>query len=387
MKRYYVDLHIHIGRTWTGKPVKITGAKSLTFTNIIEHARHEKGLNMIGIIDSHSPEVILEMESLVSSGDMIEHRDGGLAFGDLTVIPGSELEIYDEQCNGPIHVLVFFPTILIMREFSNWLSRHLKNVQLSSQRIYVSGLELQRKVKELGGLFIPAHVFTPFKSLYGKGVNISLTEVFDPALIDGIELGLSSDTMMADQIKELHNYTFVTNSDAHSLAKIAREYQVVSMKEPSFKELGKALRNVDGRRIIANYGLDPLLGKYHKTVCAECSHPAGEEDQICTLCGKNKIIKGVADRILELKTADQSPVGRPPYVHQIPLEYIPGLGPRLLEKLVNHFGSEMAILHEVPFQALNEVVPPKIADLIMKAREGKVSLAAGGGGKYGKISE
>ncbi|KGM46236.1 endonuclease Q family protein [Neobacillus niacini] len=387
MKRYYVDLHIHIGRTWTGKPVKITGAKSLTFTNIIEHARHEKGLNMIGIIDSHSPEVILEMESLVSSGDMIEHPDGGLAFGDLTVIPGSELEIYDEQCNGPIHVLCYFPTIAIMREFSNWLAAHLKNVQLSSQRIYVTGIELQGKVKELSGLFIPAHVFTPFKSLYGKGVNKSLTEVFDPALIDGIELGLSSDTRMADQIKELHHYTFVTNSDAHSLAKIAREYQVVLMKEPSFLELGKALKNVEGRHILANYGLDPLLGKYHKTVCAQCAHPAGEEDQICTLCGKNKIIKGVADRILELKTADQSPDQRPPYIHQVPLEFIPGLGPKLLEKLVDHFGSEMAILHEVPYQALTEVVPPKIADMIMNAREGKVTLTAGGGGKYGKIAD
>ncbi|MFJ5757885.1 endonuclease Q family protein [Neobacillus sp. NPDC093182] len=387
MKRYYVDLHIHIGRTWTGKPVKITGAKTLTFTNIIEHARHEKGLNMIGIIDSHSPEVILEMESLVSSGDMIEHHDGGLGYGDLTVIPGSELEIYDEQCNGPIHVLVFFATIAVMREFSIWLSGHLKNIQLSSQRIYASGLDLQKKVKALGGIFIPAHVFTPFKSLYGKGVNKSLTEVFDPALIDGIELGLSSDTRMADQIKELHNYTFVTNSDAHSLAKIAREYQVISMKEPSFKELGMALRKEDGRHILANYGLDPLLGKYHKTVCAECLHPAGEEDQICSLCGKNKMIKGVADRILELKTADSRPDGRPPYVHQVPLEFIPGLGPKLLEKLVNHFGSEMAILHEVPFHALTEVVPPKIADMIMNAREGKVTLAAGGGGKYGKIAE
>nr|WP_263325835.1 endonuclease Q family protein [Neobacillus sp. Marseille-Q6967] len=387
MNRFYVDLHIHIGRTWTGKPVKITGAKSLTFTNIIEHARHEKGLNMVGIIDSHSPEVILEMESLISSGDIFEHQDGGLVFGDLTVIPGSELEIYDEQCGGPIHVLCYFPTISIMRDFSNWLSGNLKNVQLSSQRIYVTGLELQRKVKELGGIFIPAHVFTPFKSLYGKGVQRSLTEVFDPDMIDGIELGLSSDTQMADQIGELHNYTFVTNSDAHSLAKIAREYQVAALKEATFNELGKALKREDGRHIIANYGLDPLLGKYHKTVCAECLQPAVDEDQICHLCGNKKIIRGVADRILELKTADHSPEGRPPYVHQVPLEFIPGLGPRLLEKLVNHFGSEMAILHEVPYEALKEVVPAKIADLILKAREGKVNLAAGGGGKYGKIAD
>jgi uncharacterized protein (TIGR00375 family) len=387
MNRYYVDLHIHIGRTWTGKPVKITGAKSLTFTNIIEHARHEKGLNMVGIIDSHSPEVILEMESLIESGEIYEHPDGGLVFGDLTVIPGSELEIYDEQCNGPIHLLCYFSTLSVMKEFSAWLSGHLKNIQLSSQRIYVTGMVLQQKVKDLGGIFIPAHVFTPFKSLYGKGVNQSLTEVLNPNLIDAIELGLSSDTDMADQLMELHQYTFVTNSDAHSLPKIAREYQVVAMESPTFKELQKALKKEDGRRIIANYGLDPLLGKYHKTACAECLHPLENDDQICDLCGNHKVIKGVADRILELKTADQGAPGRPPYVHQVPLEFIPGLGKKLLEKLVNHFGSEMAILHEVPLSALKEVVPEKIADLILKAREGKVNLAAGGGGKYGKLAD
>ena len=387
MNRYYVDLHIHIGRTWTGKPVKITGAKSLTFTNIIEHARHIKGLNMVGIIDSHSPEVILEMESLIESGDVYEHPDGGLIFGDLTIIPGSELEIYDEGTNGPIHLLCFMPNLSAMKEFSNFLSGHLKNIQLSSQRVYITGRVLQKKVKEMGGIFIPAHVFTPFKSLYGKGVNRSLAEVLDPELIDGVELGLSSDTEMADQIGEIHQYTFVTNSDAHSLAKIAREYQVMTMEEPTFAELQKALKGEDGRGIIANYGLDPLLGKYHKTVCAKCLHPAHEGDQICEQCGSKKIIKGVADRILELKTADESPSRRPPYVHQVPLEFIPGLGQKLLEKLVDHFGSEMAILHEVPYEALKEVVPEKIADLILKAREGKVNLAAGGGGKYGKIAD
>jgi uncharacterized protein (TIGR00375 family) len=387
MKSFYVDLHIHIGRTWTGKPVKITGAKSLTFTNIIEHARHEKGLNVIGIIDCHSPEVILEMESLVASGEVYEHPDGGLIFGGLTVIPGSELEIYDEHCHGPIHLLSYFPSIKIMREFSSWLSDHLKNIQLSSQRIYVSGKELQKKVKELGGIFIPAHVFTPFKSLYGKGVRRSLTEVLDPDLIDGIELGLSSDTRMADQLKELHKYPFVTNSDAHSLAKIAREYQVMRMKEPTFREMKLALAGAKDRKIIANYGLDPLLGKYHKTVCAHCLHPVAENVEVCPTCGYKKIIKGVADRILELKTAEKGSENRPPYIHQVPLEFIPGLGPKLLEKLLQHFGTEMAILHEVPYEAIKDVVPIKVADLIMKAREGTISLSAGGGGRYGKIAD
>jgi len=385
MNSYYTDLHIHIGRTKSGRAVKITGAKSLTFSNIIAHARDEKGLNIIGIIDCHSPEVIIEMEDLMESGELIERTDGGLSFGGLTIIPGSELEIYDENCHGPIHVLCFFSTIQTMKEFSNWLSTHLKNIHLSSQRIYVSGLELQRKVKELNGLFIPAHVFTPFKSLYGRGVHYSLTEVFNPEWIDGIELGLSSDTYMADGITELHSYTFLSNSDAHSLGKIAREYQIIAMNEPTFTELRKALVQEDGRGIVANFGLDPMLGKYHQTVCEKCQFPFDPEKEKCENCGHSKYVKGVADRILELSSVSEKMPERPPYIHQIPLEFIPGLGPKLRGKLLDHFGTEMAILHEVSLDHLKEVVPVKMAELIVAARSGKLKLVAGGGGKYGKV--
>lgn len=385
MNQYYADLHIHIGRTQSGKAVKITGAKTLTFSNIIEHARDEKGLHMIGIIDCHSPEVLLEMEKLLSAGELIEHEKGGLFYGGLTIIPGSELEIYDEGTNGPIHVLCFFPNLKIMKDFSNWLSQHLKNINLSSQRVYVTGRTLQKKVKDMGGLFIPAHVFTPFKSLYGKGVEKSLEEVFDPDLIDGIELGLSSNTEMADQLGELHTYPFLTNSDAHSLAKIAREYQIIEMKEPTFSDLELALQGEKGG-ITANYGLDPLLGKYHQTVCAKCTTPKEPNKKECQECGHKKFTKGVAERILELKTAEKGPE-RPPYHHQVPLQFIPGLGPKLLERLINHFGTEMAILHEVPESALAEVVPSKIAELIIRARKGSLALDAGGGGRYGRVSD
>lgn len=95
-------------------------------------------------------------------------------------------------------------------------------------------------MKELQGLFIPAHIFTPFKSLYGKGVKKSLSEVFDPAQIDAVELGLSSDTDMVRNIEEIKSYPFLTNSDAHSLEKIAREYNALQLKEATFKEFEKA---------------------------------------------------------------------------------------------------------------------------------------------------
>ncbi len=385
MNSYYTDLHIHIGRTKSGRPVKITGAKSLTFSNIIAHARDKKGLHIIGIIDCHSPEVILEMEELMEQGELTQLEEGGLSYGGLTIIPGSELEIYDESCQGPIHVLCFFPTLPLLKEFSNWLSGHLKNIHLSSQRIYASGRELQRKTKDLQGIFIPAHVFTPFKSLYGKGVQQTLTEVLDPDLIDAVELGLSSDTYMADGIRELHAYTFVSDSDAHSLGKIAREYQTITMEKPTFSEIKKALANEDGRRISANYGLDPLLGKYHQTVCEKCSEPFNPEKGKCDNCGHGKYVKGVADRIAELSEETGIVPERPPYIYQIPLDFIPGLGPKMMEKLLNHFGTEMAILHEVSFAHLKEVVPLKIAELIAAARSGELKLHAGGGGKYGKV--
>ncbi|MFP3440791.1 hypothetical protein R0K18_23950, partial [Pantoea sp. SIMBA_133] len=136
--------------------------------------------------------VIAELEEYIVRGQGYELKDGGIRFGSLTLILGTEFEIYDENCQGPIHVLVYLPNLSKMKHFSDWLNSRMKNVSLSSQRIYEKAEVLQEKTRELGGLFIPAHVFTPFKSLYGKGVNRSISEVLDPNKIDGIELGLSS---------------------------------------------------------------------------------------------------------------------------------------------------------------------------------------------------
>ena len=206
---------------------------------------------------------------------------------------------------------------------------------------------------------------------------------FDPHLIDAIELGLSSDTKMADQISELHAYPFLTNSDAHSLEKIAREYQILRLKEPSFKELQKALQTKEGRGITANYGLNPLLGKYFNTICANCS--VASPTHSCIACGSTKFIKGVSDRLTELASPNKNKKQRPPYHHQIPLEFIPKLGKKTLEKLRDHFGTDMNIIHHVTKEQLNEVVSAKVSSSLVAARQGTLSIKAGGGGVYGKI--
>ncbi|UOQ47522.1 endonuclease Q family protein [Gracilibacillus caseinilyticus] len=384
LKDYYADLHIHVGRNQYGGPVKITASKHLTIENILLEASERKGIDIVGVIDCQAPAVLEELQQLLSDSKAVEKKEGGIQFGNTTLMLGSEIEIYDQNCAGPIHVLCYFPFLKSMTIFSNWLSDHMKNSQLSSQRFYGSAVALQQKTKELDGIFIPAHVFTPFKSLFGKGVRQSLEEVFNPEWIDAIELGLSADTHMADQIAELHRYTYVTNSDAHSLAKIAREYQLIRMAEPTFKELQMAFHQIEERKVIKNFGMNPRLGKYYTTVCQKCLRPYKESP--CPQCESVTFIKGVADRIAELKTSSQPLSNRPAYLYQVPLEYIPALGPKTLDKLIDHFGNEMSVIHHVNKEALIPVIGNKIAEMIIQLREGKLLIESGGGGKYGKIA-
>ncbi|MGD7007905.1 endonuclease Q family protein [Metabacillus sp. 84] len=387
MNECFADLHIHIGSAKSGKPVKITASKSLTLSSILKAASEEKGMDMIGIIDAHVPEVLEELEQWLQSGRGRELDGGGIKVHQTTLILGSELEVFDRNCSGPIHVLIYMPHYEAMVRFSKWIAQFMKNNTLSSQRVYVPGKVLQKKTKELGGLFIPAHIFTPFKSLYGRGVLRSLTEVFDPELIDAVELGLSADTEMASSIKELDPYPFLANSDAHSAGKISREYQKFWLEEPAFDELVLALNNLKGRKILTTYGLNPLLGKYHQTVCEKCGAVIAGKSLQCSECGSHRVIKGVSERLRELADTENGVRGRPPYIHQVPLQFIPGIGPITLQKLKERFGTEMDILHRVSRSDLETAVSGKVAGMIADARSGKLPVSSGGGGIYGKVQK
>lgn len=386
LSSYFCDMHIHIGGTWTGKPVKITASRQMTLTKILEEASDKKGMDVIGIIDAHSPEVQDELVDLLEKGLATELVDGGISYKDTLLILGCEVEI-KEPGRGAAHFLVYLPKLQEMKQFTAWLSERCKNVQLSSQRIYTSLRELQACVDQLQGILIPAHVFTPHKGLYGSCTD-SMAEVLDPSLIYAVELGLSANTIMADRISELHDKTFLTNSDAHSLAKIGREYQSMYMQERSFAEWVKAIKRIEGRGVRMNYGLHPELGKYHQTACQGCqSLLAADASGKCPECGFQRIVRGVAARIDQLADveAGQHPAFRPPYIEQIPLEFIPGIGPKLLDKLYQSFGTQMNVLHRVIEEELTHVVGEKIASLIVQAREGKLSVQKGGAGTYGKI--
>ena len=394
MFEIYADMHVHIGRTENGKPVKITGARNLNFANIARECAERKGINMVGIIDCASPYVIEDIENFLKSGDAYEIEDGGIVYKDkVCIILGAEVETSeknDDGRTGTAHSCCYFPTLKDIKGFSNEMSHHIHNITLSTQRADISAYDLIDIVKKYNGVFVPAHCFTPFKSFYGNCTS-SLRRIFKEKYdeIPAIELGLSADTYLADEISELENKTFLTNSDAHSLPRIAREYNKMLVDGVSFKEFKKVLYGEDGRKIIANYGMDPKLGKYHRTYCEKCGKRIEGEAPVtlCDTCDSKNITMGVFDRIeiIKDKKESKSPKNRPPYIYQVPLTFIPGVGGKTVDKLLEVFGTEMTILHKLSKDDIEGVVGEKIANNIMLVKEGKMHIAEGGGGNYGKI--
>jgi len=390
MNDYFADLHIHIGAGADGEPVKITASNKLTFPNILYEAANHKGLDMIGIIDCASPVVIRDMERMLSEGKMEELPGGGIKYDRLVVIPGTEVESREEN-GGQSHYLAYFPFLENIKEFSEVMKQYITNINLSSQSTGLAGREILQIVDTLGGILIPAHAFTPHKSFYGRSFT-TYKEAFSEdewAKIPAIELGLSADTYLADYLEELSVKTFLSNSDAHSLPKIAREYNCIRMKIPSFEELKMALSRVNGRQVIENYGLDPRMGKYHRTYCLSCEETIIDEEPVmtCPGCGAEDIIVGVKDRIMAISSRGKSisPASRPRYVHQIPLTDVPGVGPATLQVLLEHFKTEMNIIHKISLKELEEVVGLRVAGNIERARSGNARIKSGGGGIYGKV--
>ncbi|MFW5749183.1 MAG: endonuclease Q family protein [Halanaerobium sp.] len=388
--KYFADLHIHIGGGSDGSPVKITASRKLNFPNILKEAAFKKGLDIIGIIDCASPVVLKDIDQMLASGQMKELDQGGILYSDqLLVLPGAEVESREEN-GGQVHYLAFFPKIKQIKEFSSTMDNYISNITLSSQAASLTGKELLEIVDYHGGIMIPAHIFTPHKSFYGRAFK-TYSEVFTPAewdKIPAVELGLSADTEMADLLPELSEKSFLSNSDAHSLPKIAREYNIMELEELNFNSVFKALTRKSGG-IKKNYGLNPELGKYHRSHCEDCdSIFSGKEAVLqCPDCGSDKVVVGVKDRILKIaenKKAEH-PAHRPEYIYQVPLLDIPGIGKKTAAKLFKNCGTEMDVIHNLSSKELKKCMSSRIFNKIIKARQQDFTFQSGGGGTYGKV--
>lgn len=388
MLTFYADLHIHIGRASSGAPVKITASPKLTLQGILAECLERKGIHIAGIVDCASPPVIRDIRTLIAQGELTPLEGGGLSYHDVvTLLLGAEIEL-GGPAGGSAHFLAFTPSLEAMEELSHFLSGAMTNISLSSQRANLRVEEVSEfVVRQLDGIFLPAHAFTPFKSVYGNCVQrLAELGVSFPAL----ELGLSADTDLADRLHEVAKLRFLSNSDAHSLPKIAREYNTLQLIKADFDHFRKALMGDSTNRILANYGLDPRLGKYHRTYCPRCDEVVELEPPVhcCNRCGSQQVVVGVMDRITAIADEKEPvhPRHRPPYIHQVPLEFIPGIGKKTLDKLLKALGTEMQILHATSFDELQMVVGTRVATNIVAAREGRLGVSVGGGGYYGRVN-
>jgi uncharacterized protein (TIGR00375 family) len=386
---------VHIGRDGDGLAVKITASPHLNLPNILRECLERKGLDLVGIVDCGAFGVLQDLKKLITAGELIELEQGGWRYQDrITLFAGVELETIEAN-GGRAHHLCFFPNVIKLEDFARFIWTKVKNNRLSSQVCYLTTVQLWREVKKRDGLFIPAHVFTPYKGLYGNCAT-SLCDVLgsEAQEIKAVELGLSADRNMALLIPELRERLFLANSDAHSLDKIGREYNQVMMETPSFEDLVNLLTGKKGR-IIANYGLDPQLGKYHRSYCQQCNHSLLETPPVfsCPYCGgQDKFVRGVLDRIVSIAELHQDDevaetIKTGEYHYQVPLSFLPGIGKKTKEKLLKKFGTEMNVLHHASEHEIVEVVGKKLASLIIKGRRGELRMTPGGGGVYGRITD
>lgn len=395
MKPYFADLHVHIGRSGAGEWIKIPSSNKLTIRNIITDSIKRKGMDIIGLVDVMSPLVLEELEEMEAAGELVLAGGGGYCYNQkIMIFLGAEIETTEDN-KTKAHTLLYLPDINTMRLFSVEMSKYIRNIHLSSQNAHMPLGRLINIASSFGAVIIPAHVFTPFKSVYGACSERLAYMLSDKELEKfwAIELGLSSDSEMADRIAELSDFTFVTNSDAHSLSKIAREYNVLLLENPGFTECFAAMTGKGEGKMAANYGLDPRLGKYYRSFCAKCGSPCENittrYNPVCQRCrcGSNKIIQGVFDRIEAIADYSEArhPNHRAPYFCQIPLEFVPGIGKNTLNKLLDFFGTEMNIIHNITVEKIAEIVGCPLAEQIDKARKGMTGIAVGGGGLYGKL--
>lgn len=252
-------------------------------------------------------------------------------------------------------------------------------------------------------IFIPAHIWTPWFSMFGSKSGFdSIEECFDDLCphIHALETGLSSDPPMNWRISALDRFILVSHSDAHSPAKLAREADLLECP-PTYQDLAAALEDGGNGTFAGTLEFFPHEGKYHldgHRKCGLCLEPeeTRELGGKCPVCGKPLTV-GVMSRVNDL--ADREPGEKPPnakpFESIVPLPEVLGevlqRGPntkgvaQALGKLLDELGPELFILRQAPLDLLEKHGGPVLAEAIRRMRSGQVKLQAGYDGEFGVV--
>ncbi len=387
------DLHIH-------SRFSRATSKNLNISNLEKYARI-KGLDLLGTGDFTHPEWLKELkQELIEDGSGILKTKSGFNFLLQTEIS----LIYTQEGKGRrIHNVVLAPNFEVVSQVTEYL---LKKGRIDYDGRPIFKIPCPEFVESLKKInkdieIIPAHIWTPWFSLFGSNSGFNTVEECfkDQARhIHAIETGLSSDPAMNWRLSQLDNLSIVSFSDLHSYWpwRIGREATVFDCKL-DYMEVINCLKN---KKIDMTIEVDPNYGKYHldgHRSCDVCLEPkeAIKNKDICPKCGM-KLTIGVLHRVEELADREEGykPKDAAPFKSLIPLSEILAalIGSSVASQkiwkeynnIISKFGSELNVLLNVGKEELEKVTDEKIAEAIMKNREGKIKIKPGYDGVYGE---
>jgi uncharacterized protein (TIGR00375 family) len=380
-----------------------------------------KGIKVLGTGDFTHPEwLFLIKERLTEAGNgFYQLKDlrkinneylSNIPFSldDVFFILSSEISfIYSKKDKvRKIHLIILMPDLKSVER----LNKRLSGIaNLSADGRPIIGMDakdfLKMAIQECPEcMVIPAHVWTPWFSLFGANSGFdSVEECFEELTpyIYALETGLSSDPAMNWRLSSLDKYTLVSNSDAHSPSKIGREANVFDT-DLSYEGISEAIKEGDPSRFLYTIEFFPEEGKYHYDGHRNCGivfspKQTIENNYICPKC-RQKLTIGVMHRVelLSDRAEGEKPPGKIPFKNLIPLNEIIGeaLGKSSESKvvwdhyfkLINSFGDEHKILTEIPLDEIEKLAGSKIASGVERMRKGIVKINPGYDGVYGKIS-
>lgn len=402
MPRVIADLHIH-------SPYSRATSPRITVEGLAQWGE-VKGLTLIGTGDFTHPKWLEKLREaleevpgtgLYAPRDRPDSKVWFMVTGEVSTIFQQEGE------TKKIHHLLLTPSLEDAQLIGEALSGYGDLEADGRPTLNAPAPEVVERIFEASprAVVIPAHIWTPWFSLFGDRSGFDRLEDcygdMSPKIF-ALETGLSSDPPMNWRLSALDRYALVSNSDCHSFWpwRLGREANVFDLRRVSYREIVDALRERDPRRFRATIEVNPAYGKYHWTGHRNCgvSMPPEEAMKIGNLCPKcgRPLTKGVDQRVEELadRPRDYKPEGAVGYVHLLPLhELITSLlgvsSPSVKQvwKIYNHlirlFGNELRVMLSAPYQRLVEEAGKAMARAVLKIRLDRVEVVPGYDGVYG----
>lgn len=391
--RFIADLHIH-------SRFSRATSQEMDIPAIAQMAKM-KGMKLVATGDFTHPQYF---ESLIT-----HLRDGGnglFLYGDTYFILSAEVNnIYSEGGRlRRIHNLIYAPSLESAQEITKLLARYGKIEVDGRPTVSISSYNLVAQVLEIDprAFIVPAHIWTPWFSLYGSNSGFdSFKQCFGDMAdeVFAVETGLSSDPPMNWRLSELDKKTLISNSDAHSPSRLGREANVFNC-ELDYDTIRMVLKTKDRSRLLFTIEFFPEEGKYHYDGHRSCGirmspNEAMLSGNLCPICGRGLTV-GVLHRVEELadRKPDETPGDVIPFKHLVPLEEIVAEAmekgrdtatvAHRYEELIRALGSEFEILMEVPIEDIRRV-DAKVAEGVERMRQKQVSLDPGYDGVFGIV--